>query len=900
MLAPILALRLSLLRLFTSPSATSPPVFYLPTALPSLRDGVSASLYFILQTFFAHINCDTLQAFQQVMTVSHGTAVKTFDRTSSPPATVHIQTPVDVDENFSGESNDNFQETMQVVPKHIIDASSSITGTRRAARKPGRPATYVFDKPDDQLSEKERKLKVSIEKRRLRQNRSYHRRKKVRKQQETTSAISGPSQSATALQSVLASAAADPATSLQLPLSSPAAAASFAAAAAAIAAVADPLGSSTQTSHSQSTLPLPKFIPGFAQNPLDLLASATASGVDSSSVSLSPTLGPPTLPYSPVTSAVKTDRVHPVDMANLVAPFGHNIDLVPTISQDANGIITSIEPPIELDVTKPPADEISSFSLGLGSSGAQNTFTEENEDPTDELVKSALVAAKEYANRPLNLRDIVDQETELRRMTGIKKIVFDNLRSKYVAMAPNMQSAIRHFIIFPRTFNLKAATAIAGLDDSQDAQLVSMQGMLNSLIETNFIITDKGRYELNEAARLFLNEDSSVLNDNISGSTYQVAQERFIDHYRRQLKQMLDDDIHRIGWLREQAMALYDSERENMEFSEYLLNGRNSDLRQFLSAGITVMRYCVSATNRERLLLKALSEDETSTEDIMKSLGRTSSSVLDVSSAHELESNRSKEQDKHYRARLFLALSEAYFDQLKMKEAELPLLKALKLMGDLKPNSGNSSTIVDSVLVLLLLSNLRLATDRIREARENCVKALRILAEAGLGRSTFGINAMSNLVTIYLMEGQKEKAKAVSGRLLDTLNTMRYTGMPIYADALGVCGMLSMAEGDYKEAERQYARALETVGKWGSKDWTGIPVQHCLDLDLWLMEGLAEALRRQGKEQDAQVLEQRAAEDRESRGLPRHVSLQHLMSDARAEVNSSGIIRSLSSVRHIY
>ena len=141
--------------------------------------------------------------------------------------------------------------------------------------------------------------------------------------------------------------------------------------------------------------------------------------------------------------------------------------------------------------------------------------------------------------------------------------------------------------------------------------------MLESMIQTNFVTTAKGRYELNDAARLFLNEDESVMNDHITGCTYHVAQKRFISHYQKQLSQLQDDNIHKVGWLREQAMALYDCERENMEFSEYLLNGRVTDLRAFLSAGITVMRYCVSANNRERMLRKALSEDETSTEDII-------------------------------------------------------------------------------------------------------------------------------------------------------------------------------------------------------------------------------------------------------------------------------------------
>lgn len=827
------------------------------------------------------------------------TAVDTFDKHIVPSDVK----PVILESISNKTPNQISSYNPDSLPMSSADAEgeeSPQTTAQRATRKPGRPATYVFDKPDEQLSEKERKLKISIEKRRLRQNRSYHRRKKVRREQQSTSTGSQFSQTVTVLQSALASAV-TPSSPWQLPHSSPSEATSFAAAAAAIAAVLDP-STTTSPQSSQPSPPPPKFIPGFAQNPLDLLASATANGIVPSSTSPSHTLGPHLTAYPLGPSSVETGQapINSVDISDIVAaPADSAVSVLSSIPNHSSTLITPVEPSLEIDVTPGSMDDISSFSLGLNVS--EVLPTSQDDDQEDELVKSALVAAKEYANRPPGLKDIMDQETELRRMTGIKRILFDNLRAKYIAMTPSVQSALRHFIIFPRTFNLKAATAIAGLDDAQDSQLVMMQGVLNSLIETNFINTSKGRYELNEAARIFLNEDTSVLNDNFVGMTYQIAQERFVDHYRKQLKQMLDDDINRIGWLREQAMALYDSERENMEFSEYLLNGRNGDLRQFLSAGITVMRYCVSATNRERLLLKALSEDETSTEDILKSLGHPDLSALGDSYRDKTENNPSSEQDKYFRARLYLALSEAYFDQLRMSDAEEPLLKALKLMGDLKPTAGNSSMVIDSVLVLLLLSNLRLAADRIREARTTCIKALRILAEAGLGRSTFGINAMSNLVTIYLLEGQTSKAKSVSGRLLDTLNMMRYTGMPIYADALGVCAMLSMAEGDFKEAEKQYGRALETIGKWGSKDWAGIPVQHCLDLDLWLMEGLAEAVRGQGKEQDAFLLEQRAAEDRESRGLPRHVPLQQVVAsrDGEPPVSQNGI-RALSSVRHLY
>lgn len=739
----------------------------------------------------------------------------------------------------------------------------------RPARKPGRPATYTFNKPDHELSEKERKLKVAIEKRRARQNRSYHRRKNRK------NAASAASNAASAS---AAAAVPGPAT-WGVPVPQPMA--------------------SVSASPTLSAPNAPRLVPGFAQNPLEMLADAGGSLGPVPGVATHRSLGMHIRSTS--ASAVAPDQVsvRPVpfkdaSMVDVAPSSSGGMALLPEVDE--------VDATLDLGSTATSL-EMADFSFGLG-----RPKVEEDEDvATEVLVNSALVAAKEYAKDSTNLKDVVDRENELRRMTGIKQIVFDNLRSKYLSMSPAMQDALRHFIIFPRTFNLGAAVSVAGLGQSQ---LVVMQGMIDSMVQTNFLHTAKGRYELNEAARLFLNEDPTVMKDNLAGGTYDVAQSRFINHYRTQLSQLQDDNIHKVGWLREHAMALYDSERENMEFSEFLLNGRQMELREFLSAGITVMRYCVSAANRERVLRKALLDDETSTENIFMSFGREDSNMtsmgIDSSSSTDDNGKSSGTCDKAHRARLQLALSEAYFDQLKTGEAEKPLLQALKLMGDVAPKCATtpSSGIVDSVLVLLLLSNLRLSSNRIRDARVLCVKALKILAEAGLGRSTFGINAMSNLVAIYLEEGHLEKAKSVAGRLLDTLNTMRYTGMPIYADALGVCAMVSMTENKFAEAERQYGTALETVGKWGSKQWTGIPVQHCLDLDLWLMEGLAEAIRRQGRIKEAVVLEQRAAEDRENRRLPRNCGSsaggEFLDMDQQESSQSLGVVDNLPKLRHLY
>lgn len=92
------------------------------------------------------------------------------------------------------------------------------------------------------------------------------------------------------------------------------------------------------------------------------------------------------------------------------------------------------------------------------------------------------------------------------------------------------------------------------------------------------------------------------MDDTVDTSIHVAAEKRFIFRYRKAWSRLQDDEIDRRGRIREPAMAIYDCERENIAFSEVLLNGRNDDVRAFLSAGIAVIRYCLSASNCERML----------------------------------------------------------------------------------------------------------------------------------------------------------------------------------------------------------------------------------------------------------------------------------------------------------
>lgn len=65
----------------------------------------------------------------------------------------------------------------RMIPQHLQPGGS------RPKRRPGRPPTYVFDRPDSELTENERRLRSAVLKRRERQNRSYRRRKLLKSQQ---------------------------------------------------------------------------------------------------------------------------------------------------------------------------------------------------------------------------------------------------------------------------------------------------------------------------------------------------------------------------------------------------------------------------------------------------------------------------------------------------------------------------------------------------------------------------------------------------------------------------------------------------------------------------------------------------------------------------------------------
>lgn len=223
-------------------------------------------------------------------------------------------------------------------------------------------------------------------------------------------------------------------------------------------------------------------------------------------------------------------------------------------------------------------------------------------------------------------------------------------------------------------------------------------------------------------------------------------------------------------------------------------------------------------------------------------------------------------------ARVYLALGEAYVDMLDMENAEAPLMKARDLLDARSRRSECNLEAVSLALPNLLLAEIRACKGDVMEAKRLLYYALSTLSQAGLSESTFTVNAMNTLVGVHIKSGNYDEAMWTCTKMVDVLANMgggSYRGMPIYADALGTLATVHLNLQQPNEAERLFCEALEVIYGWLGRDgWhSNAPFEHCQDLDIWLMEGLARACRDQGKvvQADAHIADAEAK--RFERGL---------------------------------
>ncbi|KAA8497120.1 hypothetical protein FVE85_0849 [Porphyridium purpureum] len=414
----------------------------------------------------------------------------------------------------------------------------------------------------------------------------------------------------------------------------------------------------------------------------------------------------------------------------------------------------------------------------------------------------------------------------------------DTVRSVYEMLPDSSKDAFICLGVFPRCFDIHAAAAVCNIDGVEECYRV-----LQPLLQLDLLcacglfsgLDGTQRAELSKPARMFLSPEtlsnSSFMHNAYVEDVLSKANRRFIDHFIRRLEGLNSLETYKQGKVRERLMQTYDIDRHNYEtlFSRTRTSGVCDHARALTAAPI-VMRFCVGARSRLKYFQRVLK----SMQDIVCHVRR---------------------QELHV-ARVELGLAEAFMDLLMLRHAEAPLQRALDYYEPFleRREFENDMQIIDACLCVLIKANLHLMQGDIDQTNVITVRVLKLLYSHGMGKTTLAVNALANLISCKLARSELTAAAKLNCKVLEVLKCMQYSELPIYADLLGVAGVVSLLMKDPIGAETSFRGALAIVCKFGDKKWFDAPLQHCLDLDLWLMKGLAHALSDQGNQKESDEL----------------------------------------------
>lgn len=715
-------------------------------------------------------------------------------------------------------------------------------------RRPGRPPTYVFSKPDSELSENERRLKGSVIKRRLRQNRSYHKKKRLKELAEQAAREHHPPHLHPA------QPAADPATRTtphfpphDLAL--------------ALGHHHVPPNFSLSPSHLPNTsYDLPR------SSPQQLPFGAHSASSKLSSI-------PSTVPQ-PIRSqdqAVPISTPAPVYRTQ-ASSLTHctNADPLSFLGASANRTVSAASAPLQQPML-PAGDDRVLSSMLRGTSAGFDAGMMGMRAPNAAVLGQGPAAGAQFsvdgANAGIRERreegrgdDDKDEAQLLADMLalrherhaeagqasgggggsikGIREFTSEDLGMKTSGIPKTaVQQGLKHLVLFPGSFTSEAALFVMGIE-SKHREGGSMCG-LEPLVEMQLLrkVDNGRRYELNEIAKGLISSESY----DDAGS----ARQRFVSYFMEKLREMDRSSVGATAETRLQMMKTYDEERENVTVALQLCRdmGGKAVVVEFLSVAATVMRYSTPAAERVEVFGSAVGE-------------------LDGGG-----SGHSGRGEVRGEARVRLALGEAHLDLEEFALGEEHLRRAIASMTG--GGGGGALPVATSVLALVLLGEARIRDGDYVEAKKLLVQALKSLKEGGVGKSSLGVCCLLHLGSAYALCREDDEAVTTVNAALDVLGELGYARMPIYADALGTLGCAHARRAAWADAQTLFCSALKVIQAWMARPgWRRAPVQHCAPLDVALVEAIAHTYRMQRRHDGAAKLAARAAAQRARRGLP--------------------------------
>eukprot|EP00871_Galdieria_phlegrea_P003539 jgi/Galph1/4186/GphlegSOOS_G2820.1 len=397
------------------------------------------------------------------------------------------------------------------------------------------------------------------------------------------------------------------------------------------------------------------------------------------------------------------------------------------------------------------------------------------------------------------------------------------------------QILLRLLTMFQGTFSLEAARAI-GTTMSETVLIKAMK----TFLWNNFIyIDDADRFSMNPLVKKYFEEQCRKIFDTTWKTVWCQAEDCVYFYFREQLKQLTaNHKVYLSGKDRYVAMRFIDRERENIRMClEYARKRGKLFLQEFLSNGGVVFRFGLGGEKRVQYFKESLGMCASCLERSCSISSLVSSSIAGFSWHTEQE------------AILLHYLGESYADCMHWEEAEMCTRLSIELMNSLYSENQHFSMIPS----LLLLSNILYETERFEEAKQTITSVMEYIHKYNLYYSSYTANSLIVLVNLFLQQNDLFNARKTATDLLDIVKSIEFDELPLFSETLGMFGLISHAESQLAQAEKEFRQALDSLKCWSSPHlWFDVPMKHCMDLDLWLMESLSRVLRAQDKHNEAE------------------------------------------------
>lgn len=771
-------------------------------------------------------------------------------------------------------------------------------------RRPGRPPVYVFTKPDAELSENERRLKGAVLKRRMRQNKSYHRKKRLRQVQAHDEAT-------------VAAAATAAVSTNSFRTSSPL------------------LASSAQRLNTLSMAPPHVQNTASTQQPQ---MSFPSHHFSIPPLSL-PVLPPPnhTQLLRQPTHNVPQQQARPALSSFSLSPSVPRCGDLPgggtanAVTNPANVMVAANTPATQTPGRVPDPLSPTSFASPTASTSSPRTTNVVSDDTRalqqllDLSSSATTIPSSRHPNQHhISISQPLQTSSGMSDGGGVDNNHGEGDMTTRIASLPRaVADNLPSLAMFPMSFTTESALAVVAPNGADLASFTS--GFIHPLLNSGIIrrLIPLGRFALDNTARALFTRP---------GNCWKVPDRRmhFIDYFSTRLGMTGGRVLCGNASDRGHAMREYDMEEANIRaaISFAREDGPRTSIR-VLALAAPVMRVFIPPRERIELFSATLQDIEkrrraAASPNSVGCRGTETDLGRRIQDEEVNAGSRDGNEDGvESEARVRLALAEAYFDALSVRNGQAHLTEAINSMsrearGVAAAEVGRR---VSSIVALLLLVELRTWSGMLDDACALLGQAMHALREAGLQKSTYAVCCLLSLASIHATRpnqgqmhrhGQQEDADKFSNgedvaralssvqNAMDMVKELGLQRTPIYADVLRTLAMVRLRSGDVKQAQSLLFSAMDTLDGWykGAGDWHSTPTQDgSTGLQVLLIEELAQTYTMQDRHGEASKLMERATHQRREFGL----ECRDGVSGGDSRINSlSGVGRDKSMTRHLY